>query len=107
MSVITYPHVEIGPNGAPYIAGTGFKVRMLIEEHLTDGADANELQRRHPQLTLSQIYGALVYYHDHKQQIDGEIDHLEQTEGELRNRLENSATTDRLRQTMNERKDRG
>lgn len=106
MNVISYPHVEVGQNGVPYISGTGFKVRMLIEEHLADGVDAIELQRRHPQLSLSQIYGALVYYHDHKSQIDDEIHRLEASEDNLRARLEDPATTEKLRQAMNDRKGR-
>ena len=75
MSTVTYPHIEIRDDGKAYIAGDGFrfKVRMLIQEHLAYRADAEELQRGHPQLTLSQIYSAFAYYYDHKQEIDQEI----------------------------------
>ena len=66
---------------------------MLVEELLAVGADADELLRRHPQLTLAQIYGALVYYHDHKHEIDCEIDELAQLEQQLRPQLENRETT--------------
>ncbi len=60
MSTATYAHISIGANGRAYIDGTGFKVRMLVEEHLASDADAIELQRRHPQLSLAQVYGALI-----------------------------------------------
>ncbi|MGE3642055.1 MAG: DUF433 domain-containing protein, partial [Pirellulales bacterium] len=56
--------------------GTGFKVRMLAEEHLATGADAIQLQRNHPQLTLGQVYSALAFYHDHKEAFDREIEEL-------------------------------
>jgi uncharacterized protein (DUF433 family) len=35
--------------------------------------DAEEIQRQHPHLTLTQIYAALTYYHDHRQHFDSEI----------------------------------
>ena len=104
MSAIAYPHVELTSDGKARIAGTGFKVRMLAEEHRATGADAIELQRNHPHLTLGQVYGALAYYHDHKDEIDGEIEALKRAEESLRPRLENVATTEKLRKAM---KDRG
>lgn len=103
MSTLAYPHVAIGANGKPYIDGTAFKVRMLVEEYLAGGVDAIELQRRHPQLSLAQVYGALTYYHDHKPEFDRELAELDQAEQDLRPRLENSATTEKLRQAMQER----
>ncbi len=106
MSTVAYPNIDIDTNGQPRIAGTGFKVRMLVEEHLATGADADELLHRHPQLTLAQIYGALVYYHDHKNMIDREIQELTRQESKLRPELETPETTARLRQAMSERKGR-
>ena len=107
MSTVAYPHIDIGPDGTAFIAGTGFKVRMLVEEHLASQIDAVELQRRHPHLTMAQVYGALVYYHDHKPVFDAQIAELERSEAELQPRLENSSITDKLRQTMSRRKARG
>jgi uncharacterized protein (DUF433 family) len=76
MSTVAHPHIEITSDGHARISGTGFKVRMLAEEHLATGADAIELQRRHPQLTLGEVYSALSYYHDHKAAFDREIEQL-------------------------------
>ena len=73
MSTVAYPHIEVRADGKPRIAGTGFKVRVLVEEYLARGVEAIELQRSHPQLTLAQIYSALAYYHDHREEIDREI----------------------------------
>jgi uncharacterized protein (DUF433 family) len=76
MSTVAYPHIEISDDGKAFIVGDGFrfKVRMLVQERLATGADAEEIQRGHPQLTLSQIYSALAYYYDHKAEIDYEIE---------------------------------
>ncbi len=76
MSTVAHPHIEITADGHARIRGTGFKVRMLAEEHLITGADAMELQHGHPHLTLGQVYGALAYYYDHKEEFDREIERL-------------------------------
>jgi uncharacterized protein (DUF433 family) len=78
MSTVAHPHIEISSDGHARICGTGFKVRLLAEEHSASGADAMELQRGHPHLTLGQIYSALAYYYDHKEDLVREIDELRQ-----------------------------
>lgn len=74
MSTIAYPHIELRENGQLYIAGTPFKVRQLVLDHVAYGWDAEEIQRQHPQLSLGQIHSALGYYYDHKNQMDQEIE---------------------------------
>jgi hypothetical protein len=77
---------------------------MLVEEALANGFDADELLRRHPQLSPSQVYAALAYYHDHKADIDREIDELAKSERELRPQLESPAIAAKLRQAMAHRR---
>lgn len=36
--------------------------------------DADEIHRQHPRLSLGQIYAALAYYCDHKDDLDAEIE---------------------------------
>jgi uncharacterized protein (DUF433 family) len=98
MSTVAYPHIDVTENGKARIAGTGFTVRMLVEEQRTTGADAIELQRNHPQLTLGQVYGALAYYHDHKEEIDQEIEALGRGEEAIRPRLENAVMSEKPRE---------
>jgi uncharacterized protein (DUF433 family) len=74
MSTIAYPHIEQRDNGQLYIAGTPFKVRQLVLDHVAYGWDAEDIQRQHPQLSLGQIHLALGYYYDHKDQMDREIE---------------------------------
>jgi len=75
MSTVAHPYVELTSDGHARIRGTGFKVRILAEEHL-NGASPEELHSWHPHLNMSQIYGALAYYHEHKREFDDEIAEL-------------------------------
>lgn len=96
MSTVSYPHIEISKDGHARIAGTGFKVRMLVEEHLA-GVGVDELVREHPHLTLSQVYSALAFYHDHKQEMDQEIADLNRFAAEFFSRQEESVLAKKLR----------
>ena len=98
MSTVANPHVEISADGHARIRGTGFKVRMLAEEHLITGADAMELQRGHPHLTLSQVYGALAYYYDHKDEFDREIEELREFAEQMRAQQGESLLAKKLRE---------
>jgi uncharacterized protein (DUF433 family) len=74
MSTVVYPHIEQRQNGTLYIAGTPFKVRQIVLDHVAYGWGAEEIQREHPQLTLGQIHVALGYYYDHQKQVDQELE---------------------------------
>ena len=73
MATASYPHINISPNGVPFVEGTRTKVIEIALDRLAHHWDAEEIQRQHPHLTLSQIYAALTYYHDHQQAFDVEI----------------------------------
>lgn len=96
MSVATYPHIEIRPDGMAMIADTGMKVVMLIIEQMAYHWDAQELQRQHPHLTLGQIHSALAYYHDHEQQMNAVIEERLRLEKELLAKLPPSAIRAKL-----------
>lgn len=81
-------HVELR-DGVPYIAGTATKVRMVAVNHLAFGWDGRELRDQMPHLTLGQVYAALSYYHDHRDEIDADIDEGERMAEALRPKLEN------------------
>jgi hypothetical protein len=49
------------------------KVIELVLDHKTYGWSPEELQFQHPYLTLGQIYSALAYYWDHRQEMDETI----------------------------------
>jgi uncharacterized protein (DUF433 family) len=73
MTTVAYPHVETGEDGVPMIAGTKTKVVEVVLDRLAHHWDADEIQRQHPHLSLSQIYSALGYYHDHQRELDRDI----------------------------------
>jgi uncharacterized protein (DUF433 family) len=73
MATVSYPHIEISTAGVPFVEGTRTKVVEIALDRLAHHWDAEEIQRQHPHLTLSQIYAALTYYHDHQEAFDTEI----------------------------------
>jgi hypothetical protein len=70
---------------------------VLVEEYLVRGVEAIELQRSHPHLTLAQIYSALAYYHDHKEEIDREIAELREFSEKFRQELGEPLLVKKLR----------
>jgi len=74
MPSVTYPHIEITPEGAAYIAGTRTKVLEIALDRIAHRWDADEIHRQHPHLSLGQIYAALAYYFDHKDDLDAQIE---------------------------------
>lgn len=56
-------------SGEPVIKGTNTPVRGIAEFWLM-GAQPEEILTHLPHLSLSQIFDALSYYNDHKEEID-------------------------------------
>lgn len=56
-------------NGEPIVMGTGIKIKTIIER-LNLGQTPEEIVRDYPVLTLAQVYDAISYYYDHKEEID-------------------------------------
>ncbi len=69
-----YKHVGLDERGVPHIQGTTMKIVELVAENTGYGWGAEELHHQHPHLTLSQIYSALAYYQDHKDEIEADIE---------------------------------
>ena len=70
-----YKHIGLDEKGVPYIQGTTMKIVELVAENTGYGWGAEELHLQHPHLSLSQIHSALAYYHDHKDEIEADIEH--------------------------------
>src|SRR3954451_10072620 len=68
-----YEHIVLDDAGIPLIAGTTMKVIELVLEHDAYGWSPEELHFQHPYLSLGQIYSALAYYWDHKDELDQDI----------------------------------
>lgn len=76
---VVHLHVEYREGvqgGRAVIRGTRFPVSSIVRNHRR-GLNVEEMLREFPHLTASQIYDALSFYHDHRLQIDREIDQLQ------------------------------
>lgn len=89
--------VVLDDRGRPIIAGTRFKVLLLAMEHIYWNLSAEELQAAYPQLTLPQVYAALAYYYEHKDEVDAEIAAGNEEYERLREASKDSPLRQRLR----------
>lgn len=69
--------------GMPRIAGTRIRVQDVFVWHELQGQSADEIVSRFPQLTMADVYAALSYYWDHRDEIQRDM----QTESDLVTRL--------------------
>jgi uncharacterized protein (DUF433 family) len=79
-------HIAITPGvcgGKPRIAGHRIKVAHVAIWHERMGETPEQIVEQHPGVTLADVYAALTYYHDHKEEVDADIRAGE----ELANRL--------------------
>ena len=59
--------------GSPLIAGTKFPVKSVVFYVLKQGMTPEELVKEFSHLTLPQVYDALSYYYDNREEIDREL----------------------------------
>ena len=77
-----YEHVVLNDARIPLIAGTTMKVVELVLAQAAYGWSAEELRIQFSHLTLGQIYSALAYYWDHRDELDSDIERrLEKVDG--------------------------
>ena len=69
--------------GKPCIAGTRIRVQDVFVWHELQGQSADEIVSRFPQLTMADVYAALSYYWDHRDEIQRDM----QAESDLVTRL--------------------
>ncbi len=83
-TVTPYRYIEIDGKGRPIIAGTRFKVHLLIAFWQANGWSPQELHENFPVLTLVQIHSAFAYYWDHKEEVEQAIEEAHRLEEEMR-----------------------
>lgn len=59
-------------NGKAAIGSTRVRVNNVVFLHKR-GRTPDEIREEYPDLTHAQIYAALAYYHDHKDEIEAEL----------------------------------
>ncbi len=70
---VAHPHVEFKPEfrgGNPIIRGTNFPVSAVVTYILRHGMTPEELVKTFHHLTLAQVYDALSYYYDNREEMD-------------------------------------
>lgn len=99
MTSITTPHkyVQLNESNVPIIAGTTMKVVELVMAQIAYGWSPEELQFQHSYLTMSQIYSALAYYWDNKEELDLDIQRRGEYAQNLRKEAGESPFVARLR----------
>jgi len=69
-----YEHVVLNDAHVPLISGTTMKVVEIVLAQAAYGWSAEELHIQFSHLTLGQIYSALAYYWDHRDELDRNIE---------------------------------
>lgn len=67
-----HPHVEVSPDGRPFIKGTRVPVRRLFSWH-RQGTTCETLLRRYPQLGPARIFDALAFAYDNLDLITADL----------------------------------
>jgi uncharacterized protein (DUF433 family) len=73
LSETRYEHIVLDETGAAWIGETTMKVVELVVTRAAYGWSPEELAFQYPHLTLGQIYSALAYYWDHRDELDRDI----------------------------------
>lgn len=100
MTTTTAPitHIVLDEKGVARIAGSRSRVIDIVLDVQGRGMKPEEIPEAYPHLSLSQVYAALSYYHDHKAELDATINRqLEEVE-ELRKQAGESPVARRLRE---------
>jgi uncharacterized protein (DUF433 family) len=71
---VIYPHIE-KPPGAPARLARVKRVRVaqLVMDYLAYGWSPEEMCRQHPYLTIAEAHAAMLYYWDHADEIEQEL----------------------------------
>ena len=93
-----YEHIVINDDGVPSIAGTTMKIVELITAQTAYGWSPEEVCFQYPSLTLGQIYSALAYYWDHRDELDRDIARRLATVEERQCQFTSPPLRDRLRE---------
>ena len=98
MVAVISEHIEITPGvcgGKPRIAGHRIRVQDVVIWHEHKGMSPDEIVSRYPTITLSDVYAALAYYHDHIEDIQQQM-----REGEILVRELQAKTPSKVQQKL-------
>ena len=76
MATVENKHIEVTVGvrgGRACIAGTHVRVQDIVACHEFQGMSADEIVAGYPQITLADLYAALSYYHDHRDEVRAQM----------------------------------
>jgi hypothetical protein len=73
-TTISYPHI-VKEAGLParLESHPRTRVAMIVMDYLGRGLGPEDIVRHYPYLTLAEVHSAMTYYHDHRDEIESEI----------------------------------
>ena len=77
MATVSKEHIAITPGtcgGRPRIAGTRIRVQDVAFYHYGQSWSPETIVHEFPHITLADVLAALAYYHDHREQIDRQVE---------------------------------
>jgi uncharacterized protein (DUF433 family) len=98
---VSVEHIAIDSKGIARIAGSRSRVSQIVVDHRQMSAEG--IVREYPHLKLADVYAALTYYYDHREQIEHEIEEGQRLVEELRPRLEKPELIEKLRERARKR----
>src|SRR5260221_11252955 len=97
--VETISHIHRDHNSVAWVDDTNIKVVEVVSSKLAYDLTPEELHEQYPHLSLGQVYAALAYYYDHKDEMDQDIAQRAKVADELRVQTEDASLRARLHET--------
>ena len=95
-SPTTYEHISLDEEHVPWIKDANTKVVEVVRHIQSSGLTPEQLHLDLPHLTLGQIYSAMAYYWDHKDELDADIERRAQYVEQLRREMDQPPIVDKL-----------
>jgi uncharacterized protein (DUF433 family) len=73
MTSVAVGQVEIDDRGVAFVGRTRMKVSQIVAERKAWGLTPEQIAEQHDTITLAEVYTALAWYADHRQDIDDEL----------------------------------
>lgn len=71
---VSYPHIVKNEGQPAHLERwPRTRVAMIVMDYLGQGWSAEEICQHYPYLSISEVHAAMLYYWDHKDEIDREI----------------------------------
>jgi uncharacterized protein (DUF433 family) len=90
-----YQHIHLDDRQVPIVAGTTMKVIEIIVAQKAYGWSPEEIHFQYPYLSMGQIYSALAYYWDYRDELDVDIQRRWDLTENLRQQAESLNLKDR------------